>query len=162
MKEVPSVTCLLAHSMTIAFTSLYDALQTRAFKSLPHLVDLDHGVISLAAGNILLVLGLKCCELCGNWRLVRQSVRGLEISTAGICVYGVSMGLLVPLHGKAWVELLSRLAVGFQIASLVINAGTWLDAGDGEVTARASEDLKGVVEEKREEEVIQEKQEDVV
>lgn len=117
---------------------MYNFLE-KYYESIPHIVDYDDEVWTLVPASMMMLLGLKLCELCGNWRLERSITRSMEVTVFGISLYGSACGLGIPNIGVLW-----QYVVGLQTALLVFNAGSWLDSGhrDAQTSARFEKEEK--------------------
>lgn len=113
------------------------------YLKVPHFVDFEDENIGLVTASLLIIFGLKACELCGNWKVERHCVQRIELCVVGTCLYGIAMGVLPPVVGDFW-----RYMVAFLVAVLVFNGSIWLD---GQVT----EQMADTVDEKVKKEVEQ-------
>lgn len=125
---------------SISTIAMVQANAMEDYLNVPHFVDFEDENIGLVTASLLIIFGLKACELCGNWKVERHCVQRIELCVVGTCLYGIAMGVLPPVVGDFW-----RYMVALLVAVLVFNGSMWLDG-------KEAEHLTGLVDEKGEKE----------
>lgn len=132
-----------AYNTGLCLVTLARILET--YGDFPHIIEYDDAIVTLAGAIVPMAFGLKCCELCGDWKIEQHLVQRIELCTAGVFLYAVAMGLVGGDLGDFW-----RYNVAFLVAVLVFGGAQWLD--DGAINAGEMVERSGtseIVEEKK-------------